>query len=197
MWEQELSKNPEMASYISTESMEMVIRETNRLTKLVNRLLIFSRPIDKKMKLTDINNLIKEVVSFINIERNNKLIAIECKLDSFVPHILVDDNSIRQVIINVLENSFDSMSDGGRIELFSYVDSISSKLIIEISDEGSGIREEILDNIFDPFFTSKESGVGLGLAISYQIIKAHNGEIIINNNNDQGVRCIIKLPLDQ
>lgn len=197
MWEQELKKNPEITSCISSESMEMVIRESNRLAKLVNRLLIFSRPIDKKMKRTDINMLLDEVVSFVSIERNNKSVTIRSSLDRSLPGILVDDNSIRQVIINVLENSYESMSDGGRIDLRSYLDLHAGKIVIDISDKGGGIKEEILDNIFDPFFTSKESGVGLGLAISYQIIKAHNGEIVITNNNDQGVRCIIKLPLDQ
>ncbi|MBE0653741.1 MAG: hypothetical protein IH594_08080, partial [Bacteroidales bacterium] len=72
MWQKEVEKNPEIAEHISLDSMEMVINETNRLSNLVKRLLIFSRPIDKKMKETDINNLINEVVSFINIDRNNK-----------------------------------------------------------------------------------------------------------------------------
>jgi signal transduction histidine kinase len=104
---------------------------------------------------------------------------------------------LKQVIINVLDNSIEATTDEGQIYVKSDIDTENTKISIEISDTGKGIPEEIINKIFDPFFTSKESGVGLGLAISYQIIKAHNGEILFSANSGKGTKCIIKLPLYQ
>jgi len=197
MWQQEVQKNNDLAEHISPESMQMVIDETNRLSTLVKRLLIFSRPIDKKMKPTDINKLIDEVVSFISVERNNMTISIRENLNPVLPMIHTDENSIKQVIINVLENSIEAMPEGGIIGISSDIDAGNKKIIIEITDTGKGISEDIINMIFDPFFTSKESGAGLGLSISYQIVKAHNGEICFMKNPDKGTKCIIKLPLSK
>jgi signal transduction histidine kinase len=197
MWQQEVLKNPEIAEHISLESMQMVINETNRLSDLVKRLLIFSRPIDKKMKETDINSLIKEIVSFINVERNNKYITVNLLLNEGIPKIIADENSVRQVFINVLENAFEAMNSGGAINIITDNDFKNNRIVIRISDTGKGIPEEIINKVFEPFFTSKEAGVGLGLAISHQIVTAHNGEIYFSDNSDKGTDCIIKLPVSQ
>lgn len=195
MWQQEVRKSGGTTGHISPESMQLVIDETNRLSNLVKRLLIFSRPIDKKMKPADINKLINEVVRFLSIERTIKTVAIELNLNNDLPLIQMDENSVKQVIINVLENSIEAMPDGGTINISSDIDAENKKIIIEVTDTGKGIAEEIINKVFDPFFTSKESGAGLGLSISYQIVKAHNGEICFLNNPDNGTKCIIKLPL--
>lgn len=195
MWQQEVRKSAGLAEHISPESMQLVIDETNRLSNLVKRLLIFSRPIDQKMKPTDINKLINEVVSFISVEINSNTISIELKLNTYLPLIQIDEGSVKQVIINVLENSIEAMPEGGIITISTDIDPDTKKIIIEVTDTGKGISEEIINKIFDPFFTSKESGAGLGLSISYQIIKAHNGEICFLNNPDNVTKCIIKLPL--
>jgi signal transduction histidine kinase len=195
MWQLEAEKRADISDHISPESMQLVIDETNRLAGLVKKLLIFSRPIDKKMKLANLNKLINEVVGFLNIE--NGKIQVECNLNQDLPFVNIDENSIKQVIINILENSLEAMTNGGTININSALDKENDNIEIQISDNGQGIPDEILNKIFEPFFTSKESGVGLGLAISYQIIKAHNGEIFFENNSDRGTKCIIKLPLNQ
>ncbi len=196
MWQKEISNTPGLCEQISPESMQMVIDETNRLSTLVNRLLIFSRPIDKKLKPTDINKLLNEVVSFLSIERNDIKISASLDLAPDLPMIQADESTIKQVIINILENSIEAMPDGGTIKISTNIDH-ANKLTIEVDDEGKGISEDILNKVFDPFFTSKESGAGLGLSISYQIIKAHNGEIAFSKKSGNGIKCIIKLPLSQ
>lgn len=197
MWELELQKNSDIAEHISPESMKMVIDEINRLSNLVKRLLIFSRPIDKKMKLTEINKLISQVVNFVCLDRGNSLITIEQELDENLPLIPTDENSIKQVLMNVLDNSMEAMPEGGIIKMVSKMEPGNEKLTIEISDSGEGIPDELINKIFEPFFTSKTTGAGLGLAISYEIVKAHNGEINFSKNGERGTRCTIKLPLHQ
>jgi signal transduction histidine kinase len=197
MWQKEIRKTSGVSDQISPESMQLVIDETNRLSTLVKRLLIFSRPIDKKMKPTDINKLIKEVVSFISMDTNEMKIAPGLDLAPDLPLILADESAIKEVIINILENSIEAMPEGGLINISTGIDSENDRLTIEVDDQGMGISEDIIDKVFDPFFSSKESGAGLGLSISYQIVKAHNGEITFLHNPGPGMKCIIKLPLSK
>lgn len=194
MWQKEIQNAPGISGQISPESMQLVIDETNRLATLVKRLLIFSRPIDKKLKPTDINKLISEVVSFMNMKMNEMRISVVLFLTPDLPLIQADENSIKEVIINILDNSIEAMPDGGIIKINTRVDSENERLSIEVDDQGKGISEDIINKVFDPFFTSKESGAGLGLYISYQIIKAHNGEISFIKNTGAGIKCIINLP---
>ncbi|MEE4115612.1 MAG: ATP-binding protein [Marinilabiliaceae bacterium] len=197
MWQRDIEKHPEMSEYISTDSLELVIDETNRLSSLVDRLLIFSRPIKNMLKPSDINILLEDVLKILDYENNDSGILVLRKLDQDIPLISLDENSIKQVLINILNNSYESMPAGGRIVVETYLKEKEEQVFIEITDEGSGIPQEAIEEIFVPFFTLKESGVGLGLAISDQIIKAHNGEIILMNNDPGGVKCIIKLPVKQ
>lgn len=195
MWQKEIQKNPELTESISSESLQMVINETNRLSTLVKRLLIFSRPIEKNMKEADITKLIQEVVNFINMDRDNSNIPINIVSSRDIPMVQIDENSIKQVVLNVLDNSLDSIEGGGKIIINSNVDQDNKMVIVDITDTGKGIPQEMKNKIFDPFFTLKDKGVGLGLSISYQIIKAHNGEIYFEDSECSGTRCIIKLPL--
>ena len=197
MWQNEVRENALIAKHISPESMQIVIDETNRLSNLVKRLLIFSRPIDKNLKQTDLNKLINEVVSFVNVERSNKKITVDCILNQSIPLLPLDGNSIKQVIINIIDNSVEAISEEGEIKIVTGFLAQEEKIILEISDSGNGIPEEIINKVFDPFFTSRESGAGLGLAISYQIIKAHNGEISLSNIPGGGAKCTIKFPLNR
>ena len=197
MWQQDVQKNTEMAEHISPDSMQMVINEINRMSNLVKRLLIFSRPIENKMKPTDINKLISEVSNFINIDRSINDISVELELYPDKLVVPADENSIKQVLLNVLDNSIEAMTNGGKITIISKIDVENEKVSIQISDTGEGIPDEIMNKIFEPFFTSKLTGSGLGLAISYESVKAHNGEISFLKNDDRGTKCIIKLPIHQ
>jgi len=197
MWQKEVEKHAEISDIISPDAMQMLIDETNRLSSLVNRLLIFSRPIEKNIKQSDINLLLDDVLRFLDYENEGSQIAVLRKFKSDIPLIDIDENSIKQVLINILNNSYESMPSGGKITVMSQYERDKNIVIIEICDLGTGIPEESLEEIFVPFFTLKETGVGLGLAISDQIVKAHSGEIIMVNNSPGGVKCIIKLPVKQ
>lgn len=197
MWEKELSKHDSLKEIISPDSMQMLVDEVNRLSSLVNRLLIFSRPIEKNLKPTDINLLLDDVLRFLDYENEGSNIEVVRRFRSGLPLAELDENSIKQVMINILNNSYESMLYGGKIIVISQYDKVEDSLLLEISDSGNGIPEESLEEIFVPFFTLKDSGVGLGLAISDQIVKAHNGEIVMMNNTPKGVKCIIRLPVKQ
>lgn len=193
MWQKDIEDNKEGPEQISPESMQMVIDETNRLSSLVSRLLIFSRPIEKNLKETDINNLLDDVLKFLDYENEGSGVSVERYFNNMLPLIQIDENSIKQVFINILKNSYESMPEGGVIRVVS--ERKDNNIIVDISDTGTGIPDSSIDEIFVPFFTLKSTGVGLGLAISDQIVKAHNGEIVLVNNPAGGANCIITLPL--
>ncbi|MEN8122300.1 MAG: ATP-binding protein [Bacteroidota bacterium] len=197
IWQKQLDVN--LKEKIDKDnSLEMVEGEINRLSKLINRLLIFARPISKNMKFCDINELIKEIGFMIKMKEVQKEITCVTNLSNDLPKIEIDENSIKQVIINVLTNAQEAIPEKGTIDIETTHDQSNNNINVIISNTGKGIPKDVMSNIFEPFFTTKETGVGLGLAISYQIVKAHNGTIkFINKADDKGVKCVIKLPEKQ
>jgi signal transduction histidine kinase len=195
MWQKELQRSDGEKSSISPESMQMVIDETNRLSSLVNRLLIFSRPIEKKLRPAKINTLLDDVIRFLDYGNRESMVKVERDFNSELPEILIDENSIKQVFINLLTNSFEALPDGGKIIVKTDFEKDKESIVITISDNGKGIPEEYIDEIFVPFFTLKDKGSGLGLAISDQIVKAHNGEIVLVNSPIGGIECVVRLPV--
>lgn len=197
MWQQ-LIKNKEDAEknqeLITDSAMEMVVNETNRLSNLIKRLLIFSRPINKKMISTNIFEQLKETVKILHIQKKNEDIKFIFN-NINIPNIEADINSIQQVFINIISNSMEAMPNGGCITINTQTIEDNSKIRIEFIDEGSGIPDHIIDKMLELFVTSKPSGVGLGLSISNEIIKAHNGEIFFKNRNQGGAKCTIILPI--
>jgi len=195
MWQKSLNegnKRNAAQKFITEDSIKLVVNETDRLSNLIKRLLIYSKPINKSFVKTNIWDLIKETIRLVQIQKDNPDIDFNM-VEKEVPEIMVEKNSLQQVFINVFSNSVEAMPKGGTINI--KIETINNHIVIEIEDEGVGIPFEIFENIFEPFVTSKTSGVGLGLSISYEIIKAHNGEIQFENLKYGGVKCTIKLPL--
>ncbi len=195
MWQREVKNNAELGKNISPESLDMVISEIDRLSNLVKRLVIFSSPIIKNLIATNLTKLIEEVIGFFDLKNINKNISIEIESEKYLPSALVDINSFKQVLINIITNSIESIESSGKIQIQLKKDLKNKSIIIEIIDDGKGIADDLLDKIFDPFFTLKEKGTGLGLTISHEIISAHNGSISFKKNKDKGVICTISLPI--
>lgn len=196
MWQQNLkdgNANTAASEFITEDSIKLVVNETDRLSNLIKRLLIYSQPINRKFESTDIREFLKEIIKLIQIQKNNPNIHFNF-IENDIPKIKADPYSLRQVFINVLSNSIEAMPKGGTITI--KISNVYDDIIVEIDDEGEGIPADIFDKIFELFVTSKSSGVGLGLSISYEIIKAHNGEIFYENMKNGGVKCTIKLPLN-
>ncbi|MBN2237351.1 MAG: hypothetical protein JW729_07310 [Bacteroidales bacterium] len=199
MWQQALKENQETDNnhnVITADTMELVVNETNRLSNLIKRLLILSRPINKKMVKTNLVEQIKETVKILQIQKG--ITNIEFKINEVsIPTIIADSNSTQQVFLNIISNSMEAMPDGGTITINFQAIEENSKIRIEILDEGSGIPEQIFDKMFELFITSKPTGVGLGLSISNEIMKAHSGKIFFENREERGAKCTILLPVAQ
>jgi len=171
-----------------------ILNSIDRCRKITHRLLGFSKRIDVKIEPIHINQIIHEVLDFIEKDILYRKIDIKLILsDSLIP-IESDHGQIQQIFLNLLTNASAALEDFGQIEIETKNinnDSIS----VRISDNGCGIPEDIIENIFDPFFsTKKEKGTGLGLSISYGILKKLGGKISVDSKPGKGATFIVMLP---
>ncbi len=175
------------------KKLVLIRREIEELIRMSNEYLQFARISDSRPEDIDINLLIKSIIEFYDMECRSKRIDVEQRLSSDTGSIKGDVAQLKQAIINIFVNAMESLRDGGRIVI-----STSRKdgyVRIEISDNGKGIEEVMLKYIFDPFYSSKEGGAGLGLSIASQIIEQMGGKIECHNNADSGAIFTINLPI--
>jgi len=178
------------------EDLNTIIQEVDRLNKLVVQVLDFAKL--KKPNLTrfSLNDLIRKITELFKLEIKDKQIKFSLELTPDVSQIQADEDQIRQSLMNVIINAIQAIPKKGKIKiktekaLLKGVPAI--KLIIE--DSGIGIPEKDFTQIFDPFFSTKEKGSGLGLSIAYKLIEAHRGEIKVESKEGEGTKFVIFLP---
>jgi PAS domain S-box-containing protein len=174
-------------------NLKVIFGECHRAKDIIQRLLKFSRPSKGELKETDINKCIEAVAGIV--EHQFKLANIEIRTNyaENSPLILLDGQQMQEVFMNLLNNSRDAMLKGGVIEITTGIR--EERMRIDFKDTGCGMTEEAKKRLFEPFFTTKERGTGLGLAVCYGIIKAHNGELKFESEPEKGTIATIFLPL--
>lgn len=189
------------------EEILAIQEQTKNIAQLVHQLLDFSRDRSPEFAPVNINNLITKTIGLLNHQLQKSTIQVKLNLAQYLPTVDGDISQMQQVLFNLITNAKQSLEgiEGKRIieietdTAFSPTERFDRPhIVIKIRDNGVGISEDDLPNVFNPFFTAnKEGGTGLGLAISYRIIQRHLGLLILENNFDQGVLAKIKLPLAQ
>jgi two-component system sensor histidine kinase PilS (NtrC family) len=172
--------------------LAIVTREAERLDALISEFLMYARPATPHLERITLHPYIGE--EFIFLANDPRFINIT--LQNLIPksaEVRVDPNQLRQVIINLLQNAAEAMPDGGIIRIESSV--TSDTAIVSITDNGFGIGEDAAQHIFEPFWTTKPAGSGLGLSISYRIIEAHGGSLTVESPPAGGCRFVITLPV--
>ncbi|HOM86797.1 MAG TPA: cache domain-containing protein [Spirochaetota bacterium] len=179
------------------EDLRVIIKETLRCRDIVRNILDFARSTKPDIKRTNVNNLINEVLLILEKHVNFHNIAINKYLDPDVPDMFIDENQFKSVINNLAMNAADAMPQGGTLTVQTKYNFGNDSISIIVSDTGVGIKEEHLDKIFDPFFTTKEQGkgTGLGLAVTYGIIKRYHGNINVHSEVGKGTVFTITFPL--
>jgi signal transduction histidine kinase len=133
----------------------------------------------------------------VNDRLAEQRIRIEQNIDAGLPLLWVDQELLRNCILNFINNAAQAMNDGGVIRLGATVDESGGRVRLTFADQGSGILQEDISKIFQPYFTTKDVGIGLGLAITERIIKEHGGEILVESNPNEGTTFTVLLPLQQ
>jgi two-component system NtrC family sensor kinase len=178
------------------EFMKKVEAETERIRVVVKNLLDFSRRKELRRVKSDVNDLIRKTLRLVQNMINISNIETDLDLDESIPPSFVDENQILQVFVNLSVNAIQAMSPGGRLGIKTRLGRESETVEAIISDTGKGIPQELLPHIFDPFFSTKEEGgVGLGLWVSYGIIKNHNGNIKVESKIGEGTVFTVELPV--
>jgi len=178
------------------EGLEIIIHETLRCKTIISDLLEFSREKEPQKTLANVNEIIKKTVNMLQNEFNLDHINVTTDLSDKVCDTLMDQNQMQQVFINIILNAVEAIRDNGTIKIASRIDSNRKRIRIEISDNGCGIDPDHLGRLFEPFFTTKPKGTGLGLAVSYRIIRNHKGDILVSSMPGQGSTFSIELPLE-
>lgn len=187
---QMMNNDPSNPYRAFTEIME---NEIKRINLIANEFLILSKPNIKERKVIDVEQLIMEVISHLEHEILANEISCDIYLAEYQTTVIGNEESLKQVFINLIRNAIDANPNKGNI---SFINTISNDtLMITIRDTGAGFHQETLEQLFTPFFTTKDGAAGLGLVISKKIILDHDGTIEINECATEGAEVIITLPI--
>lgn len=173
----------------------IAVSEINRIDKIVEQLLYYARPSDSRKILADINHVLKGVLPLVSFRIQKGDIKLITDFKENIPLIMVDEEQIKQVFLNLIINSTQAMEKGDEISISTGINSSDDFLKIEIRDTGVGIAKDDLNKLFNPFFTTRSDGTGLGLAVSQRIIELHNGEIKVWSEPGKGTIFTVYLPI--
>jgi two-component system sensor histidine kinase HydH len=176
---------------------QIIYEEVERLEEILSRILSFSRKtVPAEREVTDLNVVMENIIRSLGEEIKLKHVKIEKELSQSLPNVTCDQGQIKQVFMNLIQNAIDAMGEKGTLTIRTHVVSDGDGLWVasEVSDTGKGIPSDVINNIFNPFFTTKEKGTGLGLAIIQRFVDAHSGKIEINNRPGEGTTFRVLLP---
>jgi signal transduction histidine kinase len=179
----------------------LALKEVDRICGLINDLLSFARTSRPNVAEENLNEVVDGIARILETEAKEKGVEITRDYNADLPKVWIDREQMKQVFMNLILNAIQAMGDGGSLFISTRLHSkdesgASGKFLqVEIRDTGVGIPEENVEHIFDPFFTSKDEGSGLGLSISHQIVQEHGGYIVVESKIGNGTSFFINLPV--
>ena len=193
LMERRLRKLPESQRKDLAKSVDVAKEEISRLDTIIRQFLGAIRPAQLERRLENVNQLVQESVRFLEAEITDRNIIVETELRADLPLLEVDRAQIKQAFFNVIKNAFQAMKTGGILRIRTDMD--DRFVSITFADTGGGIPEAEMSKIFEPYFTTKAGGSGLGLLIVRRILREHGGEMELLNDAGKGLELTMKLPL--
>ena len=182
---------------IDAESAEkyltVIEEEIEHLNSIAVDFLYAVKPMNTELRLNSINAIIEELVSFLEPEAEERNIELKYDLDKFIPRVEIDGKYVRQAFLNLVQNAFAAMEKGGKLSIRSRLQ--GNYIEVSFADTGSGIPEDKLSKIFEPYYTTKATGTGLGLTTVYKIMKEHNGDISVKSEVGIGTAFTLAFPV--
>jgi len=175
--------------------IDAIIASVNRCSRITQRLLRFARHMDVRIEATDLEELIREVLGFLEKEAEYRSIAVSVKVND-VPVFEIDRGKLQQVFLNLINNAFAAMDDGGHLDIMAECKN-KGIVTVTVTDDGCGISEADIKHIFEPFFSTKtgQGGTGLGLSITYGLVQEMGGIIIVESQEGKGSVFMVTLPV--
>jgi two-component system, NtrC family, nitrogen regulation sensor histidine kinase GlnL len=187
------------------EYLDVVLKEADRLNSVLEGILDFTRIKPREVKRHNIHSIIDRALVLNEESAKQNGVVLSRQYDPSLPDITGNHDQLIQVFLNLIKNAIEAMPAGGKLtvvtrmsDLFTSVQADGKKhrlMVVKVSDTGPGIKQEHLNDIFAPFFTTKDRGVGLGLALSYQIVQEHLGTIRVESQEGEGTTFSVYLPL--
>jgi two-component system nitrogen regulation sensor histidine kinase GlnL len=187
--------------------LDVVIKESERINRMMERMLDFARPTSMELKLLNIHQILEEIL-LLEKKDGHRDIRFVQNYDPSLPQVEGDEDQLKQVFLNLIRNALEATPEGGTLELMTRIHSnytvktdkhpnSRQAILVEVRDSGSGIGEEDLENIFTPFHTTKSKGSGLGLPLSLKIVENHKGKMKVQSETGKGTRVQVFLPVEQ
>jgi signal transduction histidine kinase len=192
LMEREVQKLDDGAKTELQQSIDVARSEVNRLDSIVTQFLRAIRPSRPRLRPENINTIVEEAVRFFAPEIQDRDIVVEQELRSDLPLLELDRDQMKQAFYNVIKNSLEAMKRRGTLRICT--DRDDTHVLIAFVDTGGGMSAENLSRVFEPYFTTKPSGTGLGLLIVRRIVREHGGELSIESGKDKGLTLTIRLP---
>lgn len=184
---------------ISQESiapyLEIIDTELQHLSRMVSDFVLMAKPSSPEKRNHRIKKIIQDTVHLMTSQANYNNVIITTELCTPEVKLLIDSMQIKQVLINLIQNAFEAMPKGGQLDIRVSMNEGDSMVLVSIRDYGTGIPEELVHQVFNPFFTTKDNGLGLGLSICYRIVDNHGGTLQVIRPEDGGTEFVIQFPV--
>jgi two-component system NtrC family sensor kinase len=177
------------------EGLNIIIQETQRCKTIIQGLLEFARDREPQMIPANVNDIVERAIGIVDNEFRLRHVTKNIQLAGGMIKTMLDENQIEQVFINLLLNALHAVEGNGIVTVKSEVDSEQEKVRVEITDNGCGVAATDIKKIFEPFYSTKSKGTGLGLAVSYGIVNNHQGDIRVFSIPGQTTRFTVELPI--
>ena len=190
--ERRLRKLPDHQQDTLLHPLEVAQEEIKRLDTIVTQFLRAIRPAPLQRAPQDLNSLVRDAAEFLGPELKSRNILLELEPAPGLPVLEVDQDQLKQAFYNIVKNASEAMKQGGLLKIRTGSD--NEWVNIHFADTGGGMTQEAMARIFEPYFTTKQSGSGLGLMITQRIVRAHGGEVVIESDPGNGLKLTIRLP---
>jgi len=177
------------------ENLDIIDEEIQRLNKIVVDFLFAVRPMDTILVDCSLNEVIGELLRFVRYELEENGVKLHVDLDGEIPVLRIDEKYFKQALMNIVKNAISAMPDGGDLRVSTRLR--GEDVVLRISDNGVGMSDDVLEKIFEPYFTTKDFGSGIGLTLVYKIVKEHMGDINVVSREGIGTTFTITLPIPQ
>jgi signal transduction histidine kinase len=185
---QDPSKKVEYTSFT-----ELILKEIRRMNEIIERFLTLSRPFHLDLRVSSLRELLDNLITLFQEEASSRGIILRQQADPELPPVKMDSERLTQALINIMKNGMEATGPGGVLSIESHT--LKDRVMVTISDSGSGIPPDQIEKIFNYYYTTKEKGVGLGLPIAHRIIEAHGGQLLIESQVGFGTKVTVRLPV--
>lgn len=179
----------------SKQHLEYILENADIANHIIKDLLMIASPHSVNLQPTDVSEVIHNLYNLVESRCDKHNVKIKTNISDNLLKVRTNREKLHTAFLNLVSNSIEAMPQGGNLEISAYEDKQANEVVISFEDTGVGIKEENLDKVLEPFFTTKDTGTGLGLNLAYEVIKANSGKLNIKSKINEGTEIVIRLPV--